>query len=241
MPEDWKASSTFRRLEIFLILASEPVVSSSERSFSISWGRSRAQHLADAFGAHQRDEVVTVFLDLGQIVVFRQDLGTVERGHAGIGDHVGFEVQHALDVAQGHVEHHAEAARQALQEPDVGNHRGQLDVRHALATDLRERHFDAALFADHAAVLEALVLAAQALVVLDRPENLRAEEAIAFRLEGPVVDGLGLLHFAIRPGPDRLGDARLMVMASNSSSFGRLCLNRSASKLFINHSIQGGH
>jgi hypothetical protein len=53
-------------------------------------------------------------------------------------------------------------------------------------------------------VLEALVLAAQALVVLDRPEDLGAEEAVAFRLESPVVDGLGLLHLAERPAADLL-------------------------------------
>ena len=45
---------------------------------------------------------------------------------------------------------------------------GELDVAHALAAHLGLRHFDAALLADHAAVLQALVLAAQALVVLDR-------------------------------------------------------------------------
>ena len=45
--------------------------------------------------------------------------------------------------------------------------------RHALdGAPSSERDFDAALFADHAAVLEALVLAAQALVVLDRAKIL---------------------------------------------------------------------
>jgi hypothetical protein len=51
-------------------------------------------------------------------------------------------------------------------------------------------------------VLEALVLAAQALVVLDRAEDLGAEQAIALRLEGAVVDGLRLLDFAVGPGTD---------------------------------------
>jgi hypothetical protein len=54
-------------------------------------------------------------------------------------------------------------------------------------------------------VTSTLVLSAQALVVLDRAEDLGAEQAIAFRLEGAVVDGLGLLHLAERPGPDLLG------------------------------------
>src|ERR1041385_1018028 len=43
-------------------------------------------------------------------------------------------------------------------------------------------------------------LAAQALVVLDRPEDARAEQAVALGLEGAVVDGLGLFDLAVGPG-----------------------------------------
>ena len=100
--------------------------------------------------------------------------------------------------------------RQALQEPDVRDRRGEVDVAHALAADLRLDDLDAALLADDAAVLHALVLAADALVVLHRAEDLGAEEAVPLRLEGPVVDGLRLLDLAVRPRPDllRRGDAR---------------------------------
>src|SRR5262249_20216395 len=79
---------------------------------------------------------------------------------------------------------------------------------HALATHLGERHFDAALLADHAAVLEALVLAAQALIVLNRPEDLGAEQAVTLRLERAVVDGLRLLHLAVGPRADLLGRSK---------------------------------
>ena len=92
-----------------------------------------------------------------------------------------------------------------LQEPDVRHGRRQLDMAHALAADLRLDDLDAALLADDALVLHALVLAAQALVVLDRAEDLGAEEAVALRLEGPVVDGLGLAHLAIGPFADLAG------------------------------------
>jgi len=102
------------------------------------------------------------------------------------------------------VEQQPDAARQRLQEPDVRNGRGQLDVPHAIAPHLGERDFDAALLADDAAILHALVLAAQALVVLDGTENAGAEQAVALRLEGPVVDRLRLLDLAIRPGADAL-------------------------------------
>ena len=55
--------------------------------------------------------------------------------------------------------------------------RCELDMAHAVAAHLRQRHFDAALLADDALVLHALVLAAQAFVVLDRPEDAGAEQA----------------------------------------------------------------
>jgi hypothetical protein len=77
-------------------------------------------------------------------------------------------------------------------------------VAHALAAHLGQRDFHAALLADHAAVLEALVLAAQALVVLDRAENLGAEQTVPLRLEGAVVDGLRLLDLAVGPRADQV-------------------------------------
>jgi hypothetical protein len=81
----------------------------------------------------------------------------------------------------------------------------ELDVAHALPAHFRQGDFDAAFLADHTAVLETLVLAAQALIVLDRPEDLGAKQAVPLRLEGAVVDGLRLLHLAVRPGADLLG------------------------------------
>src|SRR6185436_7912627 len=98
----------------------------------------------------------------------------------------------------------ADAARQRLQEPDVGDRRGQLDMAHALAADLGDGDLDAALLADDALVLHALVLAAQALIVLDRAKDARAEQAVALGLERAVVDGLGLLDLAERPAADAL-------------------------------------
>src|SRR6185436_14536393 len=109
-----------------------------------------------------------------------------------IDDDVALEVEDAFEIAQRDVEEVADAARQPLEEPHVAHRRGERDVAEALAAHLRLRDLDAALVADHAAVLHALVLAAEALPVGDRSEDLRAEQAIAFRLERAVVDRLGL-------------------------------------------------
>src|SRR5215831_8332935 len=78
-------------------------------------------------------------------------------------------------------------------------------MAHAIAAHLRQRHLDAAFLADDAAILHALVLAAQALIVLDRTEDAGAEQAVTLRLEGAVVDRLRLLDLAIGPGANPLG------------------------------------
>ena len=72
----------------------------------------------------------------------------------------------------------------------------QLDVAHAIATHFRERHFYATLLTDNAAMLQTLVLTAEAFVVLHRAKDLGAEETIALRLECPIVNCFRLLHFA---------------------------------------------
>ena len=67
-----------------------------------------------------------------------------------------------------------------------GNHK--FDVAHALATYFLFGHFNTTSVADNAFVADALVLAAMAFEVLDGTENALAEEAVALRLVGAVVD-----------------------------------------------------
>ena len=83
--------------------------------------------------------------------------------------------------------------------------RGQIDVAHALAADLRARDLDAAALAHDALVADALVLAAVALPVLGRTEDALAEEPVLLGLERAVVDRLGLGHLARAPAADLLG------------------------------------
>src|SRR5262245_27700583 len=91
-------------------------------------------------------------------------------------------------------------------------------MAHALTPDLGHGHFDAALLADDSLVFHALVLAAQALIVLDRAEDSRAEQAVAFGLERAVVDRLRLFDLAIRPRQDaiRRRDRNLDAIESRS-------------------------
>ena len=84
----------------------------------------------------------------------------------------------------------------------MGDRARELDVTHALPAHLGDRHLHPALFADHSAMLETLVLPAQALVVLVGPEYLGAEESVTLRLERAVVDRFRLLDLAEGPGSD---------------------------------------
>ena len=114
-------------------------------------------------------------------------------------DRVRRVVDDLLQVLERHPQEVAQLARQGLEEPDVAYGNGQIDVAHPFAADLRERDLHPAAIADDAAKADALVLAAGALPVLDRTEGALAEESVRLRLERPVVDRLGLGHFAVRP------------------------------------------
>src|SRR5215831_17180003 len=75
---------------------------------------------------------------------------------------------------------------------------------HAVAPNLREGNLDTTLFANDPPILHTLVLAAQALVILDRTEDTSAEQAIPFWLKRPIIDCLRLFDFAKRPGVNPL-------------------------------------
>src|SRR5690606_13562543 len=127
------------------------------------------------------------------------------------GDEVGGEVDDLLELlglqlltGLGAHEQVGQPRAGAAQVPDVDDRRRQLDVAHPLPADLGAGDLHAAALADDPLEPDALVLAAVALPVLGGTEDLLAEEAVLLRLEGPVVDGLRLLHLAVRPGADRV-------------------------------------
>ncbi len=166
--------------------------------------------MLDRFGADPGGEgVLAIFVLRRQQFVLGQQLILLERGQARLDDDIALEIEDPLELLELHVEQQADAARQRLQEPDMRDRGGELDMAHPLAADLRHGDFDTALFAHDALVLHALILAAQALVILDRTEDAGAEQTVTLRLERAIVDGLGLLDLAETPTPDlvRRGDA----------------------------------
>jgi len=119
-------------------------------------------------------------------------------------DHVGGEVDDLLEILRSKVEQVAQTTWDTLEVPDMRDGSRQLDVAHPLATDLRTRDLNTATLTDDALEAHPLVLAAVALPVTGRSEDLLAEQAILLRLEGAVVDRLGLLNLTVRPGTDVL-------------------------------------
>src|SRR5262245_23892510 len=119
-------------------------------------------------------------------------------------DDVGGEVDDLLEILRRQVQQVPEPARHTLEVPDVSHRRGQLNVAHPLTPHLGTSHLDATTLTDDALEPHALVLAAVALPVASRSEDLLAEQAVFLRLERAVVDGLRLLDLAEGPLPDVL-------------------------------------
>ncbi len=154
----------------------------------------RLQQFADGLGTdHGGERVLAKLVLLVHVFFFGEQLTRLQLGQARLDDDIAFEVEHALHIFQRHVEQRGDAGRQRLQEPDVRDRRSQVDVAHPLAAHARQRHFNAALLTGDAAILDALVLAAKALIVLRWAEDTGTEQAVPLRLEGPVVDGFRLL------------------------------------------------
>ena len=167
-----------------------------------------SQELADGFRAHLGLESVVFLLSVG-VFLIAEDLTFLERGVAGLDDHPVLVVENALEFARRLVEQKPDARGGALEEPDVAYGNGKLDVAHALTAHGSESNLDSAAVADHTLVLDALVLAAGALPVLRRSEDLLAEETFLLGTVGTVVDRLGILYLAVRPSADRLGRSEL--------------------------------
>ncbi len=81
----------------------------------------------------------------------------------------------------------------------------EFDVTHAFATHFLFGDFDAAAVADDTFVAYAFIFATVAFPVASGTENALAEQTVAFRLVGAVVDSLGLGNFAVGAFFDGLG------------------------------------
>src|SRR5438309_8398934 len=113
-------------------------------------------------------------------------------------DHnVGLKVKNLLEFTQRYVQQVADARRKTLEKPNVRAGACEFDVAQPLAANFRLCDLDTALVAHHSAVFHPLIFAAQTLPIGDRTEYLRAEQPIALRLTGPIVDRLRFGHLSM--------------------------------------------
>ncbi len=103
-------------------------------------------------------------------------------------------------------------------------------MAHTLTAYFSLGHFNAALLTDDATVFQALVLTAQALVIFYRPKDTGAEKAVTFWFERTVVDGFRLLTSPKDHERIMSGEARAILIASNSSVL--VCAFRNFNKSF---------
>ncbi len=164
------------------------------------------EQLADRLGAHVGVEGPLAVLLAGLAVfVLGEELVRLQGRVAGARDDVVLEIDDLFQARGLHGQQAPQAAGHGLEEPDMHDRRGELDMAHPLAADAAVRDLHAAAVADHALVLHAAVLAAGALPVLFGSEDALAEQAVLFWAVGAVVDRLRLLHFAERPTADVVG------------------------------------
>ena len=109
------------------------------------------------------------------------------------------EVEHPFQVPGRQVQKETQPTGRGLAEPDVGHGRCQPNMAHAFTAHLGPCDLDTATVADHAAVADAFVFAAEALPVLGGAEQPLTEETILLRAQGAVVDRLRLGYLAVRP------------------------------------------
>ena len=156
------------------------------------------QKFANRLGAHFRLERVAVVFASGAVFFFVQELTDLERRVARVDDDVVLEINDFFQARRLHREQRRQTARRRFEEPNMDDRRGQFNVPHTLATDAAMRNFNAATVASHPLIFHTAIFTAVAFPVFFRAENLFAEQTVAFRTVGAVIDRFGFFNFALR-------------------------------------------
>ncbi len=161
------------------------------------------QQILDRFGTHFGDKLIWIVARQFAKTLVRKQIFLLQIRHiAFIDNDIRLKVKDLFQIAKRDVEQVADSRRQPLKKPNVRTRACQLDMAETLASDLRLRDFDAALIADHSAVLHSLVLSAKAFPIGYRAKNTCTKQAIPLRLECSVVNGFGLCNLTMRPRTD---------------------------------------
>ena len=187
-----------------------------------------AKQIVDGFGTHLGNELVRVVVGQ-QVVVLWQTVENVEifvlaqevefiihfrfvvgkKAFGGcwtrIENDIAFVIDNRIELLRRQAQQIADFVRQRTEIPDVSNRHNELDVARTFATNLLFGNFHTATVAHDALVTDSLILSAMAFVVLYRAENAFAEQTVALRLIGTVVDSFWLEYFSIRIFKNRIG------------------------------------
>src|SRR5699024_12823576 len=90
----------------------------------------------DSFSTHPSVKIVTELFKSLEVLPIVEQLATLKRGHAGINDHEALEIEHPLDITQGHVQEHTDPFGQLLEEADLRQLADQLHSHHPLAANI---------------------------------------------------------------------------------------------------------
>ncbi len=156
--------------------------------------------LADRLSAHlRRETALAVLLDITVVFRLGQNILLLQRRASAVKYYIARKIQNFLQILGRHVKQKAHTAGNALEIPDVRYRCRELDVTHALTTDLGVGNLDTAAVADEvlSANLLLLVFAALALKLLGGSEDLLAEQSAGLRLQRSVVDRLRLLDLVV--------------------------------------------
>ena len=176
------------------------------------------QKRVDRLGAHLRDELVGIAV-IQRLIALRQrgqhveilllrkrgqTLDALLGGGAGVDHDITLVIDDRLQLLRRNTQQVTDLRGQRTEVPDVNHGHDQRNVAHTLAAHLLLGHLHTAAVADDTLVADTLVLAAMAFVVLDGTENAFAEQTVALRLVGTIVNGFGLEHLAARLGQNLL-------------------------------------
>ena len=168
--------------------------------FCFAFKVDQGEHFTNSFRANvglERVHAVDVLCAVE--LFFSHQLAVSQVSETWLDHDVVFKVKNTLKITQSHIQHQTNTGWKGLQEPDVRNRSSKLDVAHTLTAYLLECYFNTAFLADNAAILHALIFAAQTFVIFDRAKDTGAEQAVPLWLESTVVDGFWFLNFAKRP------------------------------------------
>ncbi len=158
------------------------------------------KQLTNRVGTHSRRETGrSKFGFRGSVLFFGQQLLLFKLRCTRIGYHVVLEVNHLFQTTGFHVQQISKTARHRLEEPDVNDRGGKLDMPHSLPPHATVSHLHATAIADHSLVFHSAIFTARAFPVLLRTKNSFAKQSVLLWSIGTIVDRLGLLDFAHRP------------------------------------------